>query len=98
MCSPSAHMRSSQLSQSNRSACLRVSRPWPVVRRTEQPGWSSSRVHCKSAWGPEADWHDKLLICLAFEGAFFGADLHPVVLHTYYDDVRGGDQVVQRLR
>ena len=72
--------------------------PWPVVRRTEQPGWSSSRVHCKSAWGPEADWHHKLLICLAFEGAFFGADLHPVVLHTYYDDVRGGDQVVQRLR
>jgi hypothetical protein len=30
---------------------------------------------CKSAWGPEADWHDKLLICLAFKGSFFGADL-----------------------
>jgi hypothetical protein len=31
---------------------------------------------CQSAWGPEADWHDKLLICQAFKGSFFGADLH----------------------
>ena len=25
---------------------------------------------------PKADWHDKLLICRAFKGSFFGADLH----------------------
>ena len=40
--------------------------------------WCSSDVSCcESAWGPDADWHHKLLIHLALEGSRFGAYSHP---------------------
>jgi hypothetical protein len=34
----------------------------------------------KSAWGPDADWRGKLLICLAVEGSLWGSDSYSMNL------------------
>jgi hypothetical protein len=46
---------------------------WSAPETKREPStWSD----CYSAWGPDADRHDKSLIHMTLEGSCFGANLH----------------------
>ena len=50
-----------------------------LIKSLQRQTCEEGAVHI---WGPEADRHDKLVICLAFKGSFFGSDSLLVQLFT----------------